>query len=255
MKYYIGIDDTDNLNTRGTGFHARSLGQSLMDAGLLQLISITRHQLLADSRIPFTSHNSSACLVGESDNTVEQLASHCQKFLLEVSAFDSDAGLCIASDEQLQNITNSKNGSPDNEIIVFGNRAKADILTLEEAQALALKHEIYLAGFLNTRLGMIGSLAAVGLRFEGNDGRLLWTPNLREAEGLYIIEKLMELTGIERLVDMDGNDLSADDKIFIGEWCRPVMIKGFITLVTEKTDNLLYGYKPASKEHIKSISE
>ncbi|HLN54239.1 MAG TPA: hypothetical protein VK212_11075 [Lentimicrobium sp.] len=255
MKYYIGIDDTDNLESRGTGFHARSLGKSLMDAGLLNLISITRHQLLADRRIPFTSHNSSACLVGYSESSPELIVLHCQKFLLRVSAFDSDAGLCVASEEILEKISIGQRDSAGNEIVAFGNRAKHEIVSLEEAQFLAQSNGIYLDGFLNTKLGMIGSLAAVGLRFEGNDGRLLWTPHLREIEGLYDKIKLMDFTGIERITDLDGNDIADGAIICIGEWCRPVMIKGFITLVTEKSDNLLYGYRPASKEYIKSISE
>lgn len=244
MRYYIGIDDTDNLESRGTGFHARSLGLSLMKAGLFELKSITRHQLLADRRIPFTSHNSSACLFGESDADVNIIASHCRDFLLEVSTFDSDAGLCIANPDYLSN-----------QIIEFGNRAKSEVLTLEEACELAADHGIYLEGFLNTRLGMIGSLSAVGLRYEGNDGRLLWTPNLRELEGIHYLTEIKELTGIERIVDMNDTDLPNDTKIKIGEWCRPVMRKGFITLVTEKSDNLHNEYRPASKEHIKSISE
>jgi len=254
LKYYIGIDDTDNLESRGTGFQARSLGKSLSDAGLFDLTSITRHQLLADRHIPFTSHNSSACLTGFSDCSVSTIADHCREFLLKVSAFDSDAGLCISSEEILKQISQSQNDS-DNEIVAFGNRAKREIVTMQEAQFLARSNGIYLDGFLNTKLGMIGSLAAVGLRYEGNDGRLLWTPNLREIEGLYDTLKLMQLTGIERIVDMEGKDIAPGGIICIGEWCRPVMIKGFITLVTEKTDNLLYGYRPASKEYIKSISE
>ena len=58
----IGIDDTDNLDTRGTGYRARTLAQGLVDAGLAAVHGITRHQLLVDPRIPYTSHNSSACL-------------------------------------------------------------------------------------------------------------------------------------------------------------------------------------------------
>lgn len=50
MQILIGIDDTDNLESRGTGHCARQLGLSLVASNLIELQSITRHQLLVDSR-------------------------------------------------------------------------------------------------------------------------------------------------------------------------------------------------------------
>ena len=45
---YIGIDDTDNLETRGTGFRARQLIERLQECRLGEGIGVTRHQLLFD---------------------------------------------------------------------------------------------------------------------------------------------------------------------------------------------------------------
>jgi hypothetical protein len=73
VKIFIGIDDTDNLETRGTGYQARTLGQSLSEAGLFEMRTVTRHQLLVDRRIPFTSHNSSACLAGICKGSLDDL--------------------------------------------------------------------------------------------------------------------------------------------------------------------------------------
>ena len=245
MRVYIGIDDTDNLETRGTGHQARSLGVSLMEAGLFELHSVTRHQLLVDRRIPFTSHNSSACLVGESYAETGLLINHCRDFLIRESAFDADAGLCIADSENIPA-----------EIMDFGLHAKKEILSLEEAQSLAGRHSIFLDGFLNTRIGMIGSLAAVGLRASRNDGRLLWTKNLRETQGIFRAGEYRHLTGIERIIDRNEKEVSEDAILEITEWCRPVMRKGHITLIVEKTEyNQIYEYISAPKEYIKSISE
>lgn len=66
MKLLIGIDDTDNLESRGTGYRVRQLANWLSEKNLVVPLGITRHQLLVDPRIPYTSHNSSACLVVES---------------------------------------------------------------------------------------------------------------------------------------------------------------------------------------------
>ena len=60
MNIYIGMDDTDNLESRGTGHLARTIAQEL--AAEYQLLGVTRHQLLVDERVPYTSHNSSAVI-------------------------------------------------------------------------------------------------------------------------------------------------------------------------------------------------
>jgi hypothetical protein len=60
MKLLIGIDDTDNLESRGTGYCVRQLANWLSEKNLVVPLGITRHQLLVDPRIPYTSHNSSA---------------------------------------------------------------------------------------------------------------------------------------------------------------------------------------------------
>ncbi len=105
MRYYIGIDDTDNLESRGTGHRARQLGAMLQDAGIARLLSITRHQLLVHQDIPYTSHNSSACLLMDCDAAKEsELKTFCREFLLSESAPGSDAGLCIASFESVNKV-------------------------------------------------------------------------------------------------------------------------------------------------------
>lgn len=50
MKILIGVDDTDNLESRGTGFHSREMGRLLTEKGLGTLINVSRHQLLFDRR-------------------------------------------------------------------------------------------------------------------------------------------------------------------------------------------------------------
>ncbi|MEI7499844.1 MAG: hypothetical protein WCK84_05290 [Bacteroidota bacterium] len=245
MNILIGIDDTDNLETRGTGYQARMLGQSLMEAGLFGMRTVTRHQLLVDRRIPFTSHNSSACLAGVCYGNIRDLIDHAKDFLKRESAFDSDAGLCVALEEEVFPA-----------IVEFGNRAKREILTINDACRMIVNTSIYLEGFLNTRIGLIGSLAAVGLRAGGNDGRLLWSRNLRETTGDFQISEFLELVDVDRVTEKNLCLPDPASVIRIDEWCRPVMIGGKITLIAEKTDNNQpYEYQSASKDYIKSISE
>jgi hypothetical protein len=245
VNIFIGIDDTDNLESRGTGYQARMLGHSLMEAGLFQMRSVTRHQLLVDRRIPFTSHNSSACLAGICTGNLDDLVDHARDFLKRESAFDSDAGLCVAPEDEI---------TPS--IVEFGNRARQEILTMNDAYRTIMNTSVFLEGFLNTRIGIIGSLAAVGLRAGGNDGRLLWSRNLRETTGDFQIGEFLKLVDIDRVVEKDLVEPDHSSVVRITDWCRPVMIGGKITLILEKSETSeSHAYQSASKSFIKSISE
>jgi hypothetical protein len=241
---YIGLDDTDNLESRGTGHLARELMQSLHDSGLLIPVSVTRHQLLVDPGIPYTSHNSASCIIGKSPGNEYLIRNFCSEFLLEHAADGSDVGLCIAFSEEIHN-----------DIVLFGQKAKQVILKKSDAKALAKKHQIFLAGLTGKKIGVIGALAAVGLRFEGNDGRLLWLERLRDIQGVFSVKKYCELVKIDLVVDLQGNPISEDATIRITEWCRPVVRNKKILLFAEKLNgNENCEYQSASKEYIKLIS-
>ncbi len=244
-QIYIGIDDTDNLESRGTGYMARALAQSLHHTGLVNVYCITRHQLLVDPRIAYTSHNSSACIAGKVCGNEYWIRNYCSDFLLENAAFDSDVGLCIAFGEEIHE-----------DIIRFGNQAKKVILTKSAAENLARQHQIFLAGLTGRKIGVIGALAAVGLRFEGNDGRLLWMERLREIKGVFSVKKYKEMVSVDIIVDLPGNPLLDDATIRITEWCRPIVRNKKIVLFAEKLNgDENCDYQSASKEYIKLISE
>jgi hypothetical protein len=245
MHYYIGIDDTDNLESRGTGFRARQLGTMLEESGVAKLICITRHQLYVHKDIPFTSHNSSACLLMECELENEtKLTSYCREFLLRESAPGSDAGLCIAlSDVITRGIEN------------WGKNAKRIVLNKTLAHELALQNNIFLEGLTGEKIGVIGALAAVGLRHAGNDGRVLWLPMLRETEGVFSAEELKDRLCVDTITTKDGTAIPPSDEIMTDNWLRPVMRNKEITLIVEKTeDHVQYKWQHVPKEYIKSIS-
>ncbi|MFC2102629.1 ABC transporter substrate-binding protein [Bacteroidota bacterium] len=244
-KIYIGIDDTDNLESRGTGHMARALAQSLRHTGLVKVNCITRHQLLVDPRIPYTSHNSSACIAGKIGGNDYWIRNYCSDFLLENAAAGSDVGLCIAFEEEIHE-----------DIIRFGNLAKREVVSKSDAENLARKHEIFLAGLTGKKIGVIGALAAVGLRYDGNDGRLLWMERLREVKGVFSVKKYCEMVSVDKIIDLHGVTLPDDATIRITEWCRPVVRNKKIVLFAEKLNgNENCEYQSASKEYIKLISE
>jgi len=243
-RWLIGVDDTDNLESRGTGHLARQLGFALNDSGIAELKGVTRHQLLVHKDIPYTSHNSSACLEVLSDASFEKIQKLCAAFLIDNAAEGSDAGLCIARWEQVSE-----------EVESWGTSAKQRVLHFEDAPVLANKHGIYLEGFTGTRGGIIGSLAAVGLRHAGNDGRFLWLKNLRETTGVFSADELFFLIAMDEICDIHGEMIYPEDLIHTGDWLRPVMKNKKIVVFVEKSLNPdKYEWQFVSKDYIKSIS-
>jgi hypothetical protein len=243
MRILIGIDDTDNLESRGTGYCSRQLGFALADAGV-EMRGISRHQLLVDPRIPYTSHNSSACLDMEFESARhDEIAALCRAFLLEHSASGSDVGLCIAPW-----------GTVTDAVVAFGSRAKVDVLTMAEAEMLAAANGIFLQGLTGTHGGIIGSLAAVGLRVGGNDGRVLWMPHLRDTTGILTVALLRDELHLDRIETEAGRIATPYERVNVGEWFRPIVRNGGIALIVEEADHAEYDFITAPKERIKQLS-
>jgi hypothetical protein len=245
MRYLIGIDDTDNLQTRGTGFRARQLGQELIQSGLANVFGISRHQLFFDPRVPYTSHNSSACLEVETGR-FDYLKHYCSAFLAREAAPGSDAGLCIVAADGLSE-----------EVIRWGARAKCELVTQAEAWTIAKEHGLFLAAFTGNFDGAIGAMAAVGLRYSGNDGRFVWMEgkNFRELSGLSSVSELRRLLPIDGVAGEDLVLIPESSVVDLDGWVRPVLKNGKkIVLIEKYQHNGGICYKCASKELVRKIS-
>lgn len=245
--YFIGVDDTDNLESRGTGFRARGLGEFLAANALATVTGITRHQLLVDPRIPYTSHNSSACLTAMADPArAGDLIAACRAYLERESASGADAGLCMAPA-----------GAPADALREFGARAKREVLTRTEALALAEEAGAWLEGITGTHDGLIGACAAVGLRAAGNDGRFLWLPGLRELSGVYAAGDLRAAAHIDAVHAVDGTAVAPAERVDVGEWVRPVLREGRAVLLVEPVTGTepVAEWRVAAKELIKARSD
>ncbi len=247
MRILIGVDDTDNLESRGTGYRARCLGERLEAEGLAHVESITRHQLLVDPRIPYTSHNSSACLVAEAaSGRLDQLAGFCRDYLLRESAPGADAGLCVAAWERV-----------DQAVQAFGRLAKQDVLTHAAALELAQRAGIGLEGLTGTGGGVIGALAGVGLRVEGRDGRGLWLRGLRELTGICTEAQLRQaVPGLDGVESVGGQSVLPSARIDVNDWPRPILRAGRVILLVEEAngdDNC--EWRAARKDLIKQLSD
>jgi hypothetical protein len=226
----IGIDDTDNLHSPGTGRRARALLAELAAAGLGAPAAATRHQLLIDDQIPYTSHNSSACLAlrsaGGNPNAVRaEIIQFAGQFLERVCPPDADPGLAVAIPGRLPE------SAPV--LVDFGRRAKREVLHTQEARKLADTLGVHLSGHGGTQDGVVGALAAVGLHLSGNDGLFISLPGIHDLPTEATIDDLRSLTPIDVARDRMHRQPEPGEVIELGDWVRPVLVDGRAVLLLE----------------------
>jgi len=191
---FIGLDDTDILESRGTGHLARQIAAAL--AADYAVMGVVRHQLLRDPRVPCTKNNSSAAILLDgnpmagSDGLTERL----RAMMLDDFQPGSDPGLCVAN-------------TVPQAVVEFGRRTQREFVTQDEARTLAAAYEIPLLGLGGDEDGVIGALAAVGLAAGGEDGRYVLIGRLRELAGLQPVPALLE-AGIAAVQTLDGQPVT-----------------------------------------------
>lgn len=188
------MDDTDNKTSRGTGRLARAVAATLSEK--FQVWGVTRHQLLVDPRVPYTSHNSCNVVHLNVDGDVDlmALADAVQAVMLADFQEGSDPGLCVA-----RTITS--------EMITFGHRAKTEFIHQAEAREIATRSGCILRGLGGTQDGVIGALAGVALSSTGEDGRFVLVGRSRELEGTQTVQTIIDY-GIAQVRTTEGKILS-----------------------------------------------
>lgn len=224
LQLLVGVDDTDGTRTRGTGFRTRQLARLLTSIVAGRAVSVTRHQLFVDPRIPYTSHNSAACLELECDaldaNSISEAA---LGLMFRLASEDASPGLCIAWANQVEET-----------IVQFGISATSTVLSLGAAIELADRAGVRLAGCGRDGFGRIGALAAVGLRVASVAGRFIWLPGLRSASGRHTLVDLRQRMGIQEAISPDGTKVQDDEIIMLGDWVRPILMGGHAVLLVER---------------------
>lgn len=187
---FIGLEDTDTLESRGTGHRARQIAVELSADYPVQ--GVTRHQLLMHPRVPCTKKNSCAAVVlGANDNLDPSVLLERTRALV-MARFEpgSDPGLCVAR-------------TVPEAVTAFGRRVQRELVTQDQARSLATAHGISLIGLGGTEDGIIGALAAVGLAASGEDGRYVLVGRSRELSGLQPISAVLA-AGIAAVCTLDG---------------------------------------------------
>jgi len=203
--YFVGIDDTDTIDSRGTNKLALQIIEELReDWHCHQLL---RHQLLQDDRVPFTSQNGSASLIFSplKIQSRQDLYEEIRHRVLREFVNGSDPGLVVTSDV------------PES-LVQFGHDCKSRLMSQEQAFDLADIDNIRMEGLGGTNDGIIGALAAVGLAATENDGRVIylegWPDQITGEQSVQAIR--------ERNVDVICGDRSVErGRVILNKKLRP----------------------------------
>jgi tRNA(Ile2) C34 agmatinyltransferase TiaS len=226
---YVGIDDTDTLNSRGTGRLARSIAQAI--AKKYPVFGVTRHQLFVHPSIPFTSHNSCAVIhVEAAAEAQEEIFDLTKKMMLADFIEGSDPGLATAHNVQI---------TPA--IVAFGQDAKTIVVTQQRARELAANCKIHFEGLGGTEGGVIGAIAGLGLASLKSDGRFLLKGKNRELTGVRSVQEILA-AGIDEVLTLKGEDVG-NRKVQIPKNATPSFIDGKAVLFVEERDGSLVAIK------------
>ncbi|MFB6156048.1 MAG: hypothetical protein ABEJ22_09140 [Haloferacaceae archaeon] len=227
MRLLVGIDDTDAVDSdHGTGRVSRELGARLERDYDLTWVGSVRQQFLVDPRVPYTTHNSAACLRFDAEvPPVDAIVEDAGAFLRDVMADVADPGLCVAA---VAAVTE--------EVTAFGRRAQEEVVTKEDAYEVAEEAGLFLDEYGGTGDGVIGALGSVGLTAAGEDGRFVAYGDIREYGETVGVSRLRG-DGI-RVVDEEGDPVT-EGTVRTHDWIRPQLRDGTPTLPVVRTGDEL----------------
>lgn len=224
-RLFIGIDDTDCSTSNGTGKLTKALSKQIELNGLGKVVNISRHQLCLSKKIKYTNLNNSACievLVIDNDN----LILFCKNFIKNNCEKLSNAAIVFANEDDISK-----------EIIGFSLKVKKEIVSLKDAITLIKNNNLNHSFFGTRKLGLIGALAAIGLRLTNNDGRVIWANGFEvpEMKGTYIAGEVYCQTHVDTIKTSDGYKIPTNSTIiYESKFSNPVIENNLITLIVEE---------------------
>lgn len=229
MTIFVGIDDTDNAESRGTGRLARGIAAELSHD--LPVRGVTRHQLFVHPDIPYTSHNSAAVIHVEGDADPARIFRSVRGLMLADFVEGSDPGLAVAVDSQVTPM-----------MTAFGLDGKTMIVDQDRARAVAKNAGILLEGLGGTEGGVIGAVAGIGLAATGSDGRFLMKGTSRDLKGSVRSVADVLAAGIDLVATLEGR-IIGDGDIDLSYSANPSLVRGKAVLFVEERDGRLVALK------------
>jgi len=232
MTLLLALDDTDSLESRGTGRLARAVADAIEKH--YPVWGVTRHQLFVHPAIPYTSHNSSAVIhIREAENrAAADVFATAKELMLADFIEGSDPGICVAADQDI-----------GTDLCLFGFSAKKTVVTQEQARSLARQAGIRLEGLGGTEDGVIGAMAGLGLAATRNDGRFLQKGAIRSHTGPTPADVLLG-AGVDEIMTLDGRRVT-EGTIMLdeGKAAKACPINGRAVLFVDEHDGELIAVK------------
>ena len=158
-KFTIGIDDTGYLDQHLTTKLMRSWLSQMVEQSLIHSEGITRHQLFESEKISSSYKNRSLAFTFNTSQSIFEIEDQLVDFIRTASSPHANPAIAILSRH-----------SDSLHALAFGRRCKNELLKLSDSEQYASESNVLLRGLGGNRNGMIGALAAVGLRAGGGDG-------------------------------------------------------------------------------------
>jgi len=223
-RWLLAIDDTDNEESIGTGRLARMLAAHLEEADLLAAPSVTRHQLLVHPDIPYTSHNSAACIEAAGRPEIAAELLECARsFLLEHFHAGANPGLCVCRADAVPEL-----------LVELARRAQREVLSLEEFDDAISQLDVGRWWSGETGQGRIGACAGTALRSTGEDGRFIGLQGIRDLDGTLRAGEILGRSGVEAVETVDGGVLASEVCVDTHGWVRPSLRDGRPVLVVRE---------------------
>ncbi len=230
MQILVCIDDTDNIESRGTGELAEMIRHAMEEKGWGKTKHVTRHQLLLHPDIPYTSHNSSMCFQAEiKAELLPDVISYATDFLARECQQEADPGLCIVVVDRLTETAKRT-------VINFGCKAKNRVLTKAEAYDLANQLDIHLSEHGGTGQGVIGALAGAGLRLSDNDGWFKGDHKVGKQGEAMTVQRLRSFPAIDQVKSVNGVYLPENGYVVIGNKLKTVLLEGEAVILVYPED-------------------
>jgi hypothetical protein len=213
LIFYLGIDDTGPPGKSGSSQTALALGLHLQARKLVRLVHVSAHALVPAAEVPHSSLNHAYCLTLEGETQqLREIDMESRVYLMHNAAAGANPGFALAPRE----LVNER-------ILNWGKACQMMLLERREALDLARSQGITSAGFTGSGSGVIGALAAVGLRSSGSDGWITWLPGLPDLKGVMTFSEILRISTFDYVKSLHGRTPDFRDRIRLGEQVMPLL--------------------------------
>lgn len=213
MIFFLGIDDTGPPGKSGSGETALALGLHLQARKLARLVHVSAHALVPAGEIPNGKSTHAYCLTLEGEaQQLREIDMESRVYLMRHSAAGANPGFALAPRERVSD-----------RIQNWGKACQMFTLDRREALDLARNQAIITVGFTGSGIGVIGALAAVGLRSSGSDGWITWLPGLPDLKGVMTFSEILQISTFDYVKSLRGRTPDFRDRIRLGEQVLPLL--------------------------------